>query len=259
MDSIRPLKGLGQNFLVCRDIAAKEAKFAIGRNALEMGPGYGTLTDELCKAAKSVVSIEIDKRLYKILDESEQMNQYKNLKIINADFFEVPKKAISACDIMVANIPYNLSSSVLDWLFDRRMEAVLCLQKEFAGHMLAKPSTRRYSKLSVFSSLFFNLDYVLAVPSSCFYPMPEVDSCVVHLLPKRCEANRREMGIIAHLMNHKKKKLRNAIIDSCKQLEVKKESAAELSERIKGKDERVFKLAPGDLLSISREILQNLS
>ena len=252
---MRPSKRLGQNFLTCRDIAEKEAKFALGKKAVEIGPGMGMLTHELCKTAKSVLVVEIHKRLYGLAKDFPE----KNLKVLNRDFFQVGRAAFRGCDILVSNIPYNLSSKTLMWLFDNGIEAVLCLQREFAEHMLSKPSTGKYSRLSVFASLFFDVSLVAKVPASCFYPMPKVDSCIVHLMPKRSDATKGDMGIISLLMTHKKKKLRNALLDSSSQLKMSKQDINKVLAEIPFKDRRPFQMSPNELLDASRQILKGIS
>lgn len=250
----RPSRRLGQNFLVCRGTAMKEAAFAAHRSAIEIGPGRGMLTRELCSVADRVIAVEVDAGLCAELEEGRE----PNLRLVNSDFFAMDRRELSGYDILVANIPYNLSSKTLAWLFDARIEAVLCVQKEFAEHMLAGPSTRKYSKLSVFSSLFFDVKRVCKVPSACFHPRPRVDSCVVHMLPRRTRASREELEALALLMEHKKKKARNALADAHGQFKVTEEQARRLSERLHHMDDRVFKLSPVELLELSGEIVRAL-
>lgn len=252
----RPKRRLGQNFLICRSTAQKEAALAAGKSAIELGPGRGMLTHELCKTAKRVAAVEIDSGLYTGLEES---CTEANLQLVNADFFTMDRRELAGYDILVANIPYNLSSRTLTWLFEGRMEAVLCIQKEFAEHMLAKPSTRKYSRLSVFTSLFFDVRKVCRVPASCFYPKPRVDSIVVHMLPKGTSAAKEELDALALLMEHKKRKVRNALMDAHSQFGITAAHAKALSERLPDKDSRVFKLPPVGLLGLSREIVRLLA
>ncbi len=249
----RPIRRLGQNFLVCRNIAELEASFAEGRRVIEVGPGRGMLTEQLCMVAEAVVAVELDRKLF---EELEQLG-LKNLKLVNSDFFSIPEKEFRDYGLMVANVPYNLSSKSLMWLASSRKEAVLCLQKEFVEHMSALPGTRKYSKLSVFSSLFFNVETVCDVPRGCFYPVPRVSSKVIHLNPTGLEVSKRTMCVISVLMEHKKKKLRNALIDSRVRLGITKEHAAEISEQTGAAALRPFQIPPQKLLDIARAISEN--
>jgi 16S rRNA (adenine1518-N6/adenine1519-N6)-dimethyltransferase len=247
-------KRLGQNFLINGRIAKTEANFGIGRNVLELGPGLGVLTSELCKVGKMIVAVEKDERVCEILKENVRS---RKLRIINSDFFKTGEKFPDA-DIMISNIPYNLSSKVLAWLGDRQMPAVLCLQKEFVGHMLAKPSERNYSRLSVFSSLQFAITYIMDVPANDFYPMPKVNSSLVYLKPKKLAISREVYGILALLMMHKKKKIRNALVNSSKTLGMDKHSLSSVAESLSRKDSRPFQLGPEELLEVADEIAKRL-
>ncbi len=242
---------LGQNFLVNEEIARKEAAYAKDLNVVELGPGLGILTRQLCAEAKSVIAIEKDERLFNFLKEN--LNS-KRLRLINADFFDVDLEALGRPDIMVSNIPYNLSSKVIYWLAGFGIPAVLCIQKEFARHMLAIPGSRDYSKLSVASRLGFSCHSIRDVAAGNFYPMPGVDSCIVYLAPRKVKLDNHTMHIISLIMSHKKKRLRNAIADSYKELGLGKSDARKLADTLEESGERPFKLGPEKLLAIARQI-----
>jgi 16S rRNA (adenine1518-N6/adenine1519-N6)-dimethyltransferase len=244
-------KSLGQNFLLNRDIAELEANYAKGMSVVELGPGVGILTEALCRKAKRVTAIERDPRLCEIITENIKS---ENLHLINADFFLVDPDSLGKIDIMVSNIPYNLSSKVIYWLSSKHIPALLCVQKEFAEHMIAVPGTRNYSKLSVISSLRFAVHHIKNVPAGNFFPKPRVDSSIIYLAPKRHSLDDRDVEIISLLMNHKKKRVRNAVIDSSDALLLKKEEARELADNIRDSDERPFKISPEGILAIAQEI-----
>ncbi|MGA3021109.1 MAG: 16S rRNA (adenine(1518)-N(6)/adenine(1519)-N(6))-dimethyltransferase RsmA [Candidatus Micrarchaeales archaeon] len=255
---LRPLKSLGQNFLVNRSVAEAEAEHAAGKNVLELGPGYGMLTEELCRKAKRVVAVEIDRNLFTML--KHDMHE-KNLALINNDFFKAGKSELKLddTDIMIANVPYKLSSKVIDFLLDHKLEAVLCLQKEFVEHMLAKPGTRNYSRLSVMFQLCFTYTKMMAVSKGSFRPVPKVDSVVVYIKPKSALLSFKEKMAINAIMQHKKKTVRNAILDSRSQLGMDMKQLVQLAESIKEKKSRVFKLAPEEILGIARELINAMS
>ncbi len=242
----RPKRQLGQNFLICKEIAAEEAKFGIGKNVLEVGAGKGMLTKELCKTAKSVIAVEIDEGLYNELLSLKA----GNLTAIKGDFFKLEKPK---ADIMVANIPYNLSSRILMWLAENRMDAVLCLQKEFVEHMVAKAGTRKYSRLSVFAALSFGTEVIREVPASCFYPKPSVDSEIIMLKAKGIGSGL-DYEYIAMLMQHKKKRIYNAVQDSYSKLGLTKKEARAIGMKMKEKEKRVFTMEPKMLLEAAREL-----
>jgi len=249
--AFKPRKSLGQNFLISKDVAAAEAEYAKGMNVLELGPGTGILTKELCKTAKRVIEIEKDTKLAGMIAATLKNEK---LTLIEADFFSVDFNALGKIDIMVSNIPYGLSSRVIYWLSDRNMPALICIQKEFAEHMTAKPGTRNYSKLSVVSSLSFSAHHVRDVPAGNFYPKPRVDSALVYLVPKRSAIGSDITAMISLIMNHKKKRLRNAIIDSSKELGLTKKEARGVSAEFKDADLRPFQLEPMQILEIAAQL-----
>lgn len=250
---VRPRKRLGQVFLIDDNVAKAEAAHSYDKNVLEIGPGKGMLTRELCRHAKSVTAIEKDRLLCRLL-KSEIAS--KKLNIIEGDILEVDDRALGLdrIDIVIANIPYYLSSSMIDWLSERRLEAVLCLQKEFVEHMLAEPGERSYSKLSVMSSLMYRIVKIMDVSRGCFRPIPKVDSVVIYLQPKEVEITDREHLIIGLLMQHKKKTIRVAILDSRKALGIDQAKLIALADKVKENQRRLFKISPKEILLLAREI-----
>lgn len=253
--SMRPHKRLGQSFLVKRYVAVAEADCCMGKSVLELGSGLGILTEELCKVAEHVTSIEIDRRLYEFL-VSNVHNE--NCSLVNSDFFSFDFKGVPKADIMASNVPYNLSGKTLMWLVERSMPAVLCLQKEFVDRMQAKPGSDGYSKLSVFCSLRFNVEKIMKVPAGCFYPMPRVDSSVVRLTPKKTKISKDSMRMLSLIMEHKNKKFRNAIEDSSKALGIAKSEARKIADTMRCKDDRVSKMNPEALLDAAAELSSKL-
>ncbi len=252
------MKQLGQSFLVNRDIAIAEAEHAHGKVVLEIGPGRGILTEELVKNAEKVIAVEKDYLLFKSL--ASTMPE-KNLKLIHGDFFEVAPEdlELERVEILIANIPYYISSRVIAWAWEHRMQAVLCLQKEFVKHMLAKEGTRGYSRLSVMCSLMLSITEIMPVDRGNFRPIPMVDSEVIYIKPREARISERESELINLLMQHKKKRVRNAILDSHRQLGVEKKRLLEISEEIGKKEERIFKLGPQTILGLARELDAMLS
>jgi 16S rRNA (adenine1518-N6/adenine1519-N6)-dimethyltransferase len=241
----------GQHFLIDKSIAEIEAAYGEGRNVLEMGSGMGILTEALCKVAKKVVSVEKDSGLFERL---EYTLTFKNLKLINKDFFELEDKEIGKSDIMISNIPYKLSSKVVFWLGQKGMSAVLCVQKEFAEHMMASPGSKSYSRLSVESGLRFKVYRVREVPPTCFHPRPHVNSEVIYIVPKEAKISAGADAVINALMNHKKKTLRNALMDSCKTLGIGKPEMAEIAGQLKDSKIRPVHMEPEALLGVAKEV-----
>ncbi len=250
---LRPVKSLGQHFLVNRAIAQMEAEHARGKRVLELGPGYGVLTRELCKKAKRVVAVELDKHLYTALKGGLT---YRNLTLINGDFFKKSGEELKLADtdIMIANVPYNLSSKTIEFLLGHRLQAVLCLQKEFVQHMTAEPGTRNYSRLSVMFQLGFGFTKIASVSRGSFRPMPRVDSVVIYVKPRGAEISEKEKAVISAMMQHKKKSVRNALADSRESLGVSAADIDLILEDDEQKDEKIFRLSPEQILAISMKV-----
>ncbi|MGC8547719.1 MAG: 16S rRNA (adenine(1518)-N(6)/adenine(1519)-N(6))-dimethyltransferase RsmA [Candidatus Micrarchaeia archaeon] len=251
-----PKKRLGQSFLINQHIAEIEAAHAVGKNVLELGPGLGILTKELCKVANKVVAVELDRLLFLRLSQDISAS---NLKLVNKDFFKASSKELELdkIDIMIANIPYNLSSKTIGFLENNQLQGVLCLQKEFVEHMLAKPNTRKYSKLSVMAQLTFSMTKIMDVSRGNFVPVPKVDSCIVYLKPK-AQINNKEEEAISGIMQHKKKTLRNALIDALKR-DLAIEEIEEIAKSTGLENERVFALSPEKILEIAKLVSGRLN
>lgn len=188
MDPLDPpaaVKRLGQNFLIDPNIIRKIVALAeVGANdhVLEIGPGRGALTDLLCKTAGRVTAIEVDPRLHAYL--AQRQHDYPNLDLILADALTYPLESLPAGTIVVANLPYYISTPLLFALLDQRdrfPRLVLMLQNEVADRLVAKPGTSDYGVLSVMAQYAAEITKGFRVSAQCFRPRPEVGSAVVLL------------------------------------------------------------------------------
>lgn len=252
---LKPIRALGQRFLVNKQVAEIEAEHARGKCVLELGPGYGVLTRELCKRAKRVVAVELDRNLYTMLKHELSGNEEK-LKLINKDFFEASDEELELekVDIMVANVPYKLSSKTIEFLLEHNLQAVLCLQREFVQHMVAKPGTRNYSRLSVMFQLGFSHTKLVEVSRGSFRPIPRVDSMVIYIKPKGAWVGEGEKKIINAMMQHKKKSVRNALVDSSEYLGKTNAEMRAAADTIAERESKVFKLSPEEILGIAKQL-----
>ena len=140
-------KGFGQNFIINPGICpriADEAGIGPGWGALEVGPGIGVLTEQLCKRADKVVSIEVDKRLPPLLKET--MADYDNFKLVLNDVLKVDLKALLAEEFgdkpvaVCANLPYYITSPILMRLLEEKLpieNITVMVQKEAAQRLCA--------------------------------------------------------------------------------------------------------------------------
>jgi 16S rRNA (adenine1518-N6/adenine1519-N6)-dimethyltransferase len=177
-------KSLGQNFLVDEGILKKiidSAEIGPADTVLEVGPGLGTLTRELCYKAGKVVSIEKDEGFSKILIENTK--DCKNLEIINEDILKVkiPKFKFQNYKL-VANIPYNITGAILRKFLEGKnkpQSMILMLQKEVAKKIVAEPGNMSILAISV--QFYARPELVQIVPASYFWPKPKVDSAILKI------------------------------------------------------------------------------
>lgn len=185
-------KSLGQNFLIDTNILRKIVDAAAldkTQGALEVGPGIGSLTEQLAREAKKVVAVEIDQRLLPILHDTLQ--PYDNVEVIHADVLEVDLHSlitekfseVEAVSV-VANLPYYVTTPILMKLLEQRLplrHIVIMIQKEVADRIAAKPGTKNYGSLSIAAQYYAASEIVTKVPHSVFIPQPNVDSAVLKL------------------------------------------------------------------------------
>ena len=183
-------KAKGQNFLISRWVPERIAEDAgvdetVG--ALEIGPGIGPLTQQLCLRAKKVCAVELDKRLQPILDMT--VGEFDNLEIVWDDILKqnvaelIKEKFAGLRPFACANLPYYITSPILTALLEAEcFEAVtVMVQKEVALRMAAKPGTADYSAFTVFCQFYSEPELLFDVPAHCFMPQPKVTSAVVKL------------------------------------------------------------------------------
>lgn len=184
---IKPKKKLSQNFIIDPNLLYEilnEVSKVSPKKILEIGGGIGTLSLFLADIAETLVIVEIDKRLIKVLKERVGG---KNVKIVMGDFLRVYRE-LGEFDVVVSNVPYHISSKILFTLAKITFKkAVLTLQKEFADRLFAKPNDPNYSRLTVMSNLFFNIENLGSYPPSSFYPSPKVYSTLIILNRKKAK------------------------------------------------------------------------
>ncbi len=184
-------KSLGQNFLINPDVCphmADECGAGKGAGVLEVGPGIGVLTAELCARAEKVVSIELDSRLLPVLNET--LSGISNLKIINDDVLKIDlhkliEEEFAGLDVVVcANLPYYITSPVIMRFLEERLPVsaiTVMVQKEAADRLCAEPGKRACGAVSAAVRYFSEPQILFGVERSSFMPQPNVDSSVIRL------------------------------------------------------------------------------
>lgn len=193
MENFKFKKSFGQNFLQDNNIIRNIVdKTNIGNNSLiiEVGPGSGSLTKELAKVAKYVLSYEIDTRLEEVLDEN--LGEYSNIEIIYDDFLNRDIKTDIANYnydniYFIANIPYYITTPIIEKLIASKIDfkaITMMIQKEVADRFSAHVKTKDYGSITVFLNYYFDIEKLFFVSRNAFIPKPNVDSEVIALRKK---------------------------------------------------------------------------
>ncbi len=183
-------KRLGQNFLVTQSIIDSIIELIAPSGAdtiVEIGPGRGALTLSLGRSGAKVVAVEFDRDMMPHLQDT--MGGYNNVEVLNQDFlgFE-PETAGIGTFKLVGNLPYNLSSPVIDWTVAHASSvarAVFMVQKEVAERLCSSPGGKNWSPLAIFTQLHFETVKMFDVKPEHFRPVPKVTSSVVKLEPRQ--------------------------------------------------------------------------
>ncbi|MFC1883529.1 16S rRNA (adenine(1518)-N(6)/adenine(1519)-N(6))-dimethyltransferase RsmA [Thermodesulfobacteriota bacterium] len=227
--STRPIKKLGQHFLVDGDIIRriiKKASLSPQHSVLEIGPGRGALTIPLAKSVKQLYAVEKDQRLADLLSEKLSDAGINNVTIFNEDilkwdFHKMGPDPHSKV-LVIGNLPYNISSPVLDKLVKNRLiisKAVLMFQQEVAQRLTAVPSEKAYGALTLLIQYHAFCRPLINVNKKAFYPVPKVDSTVLEIdferpYPKRASSEDEFRTIVKGAFAHRRKKLSNSLLKS---------------------------------------------
>lgn len=223
---VQPSKKWGQNFLIERSVQKRmltAAQLQPDDVVLEVGPGFGALTFALAEQVRHVIAVEIDSRIMAALQSLVEEIGTENLTLLNLHILSqsVPEllRGEESAKV-VANIPYSITSSLLEHLLSAKQFVsliALMVQKEVAERIAAKPGTKAYGALSLFVQYHSEVEYLGRVQNSAFYPRPEVDSAIVRLTPVPDRLRPREQRLMFKLIRaafkQRRKNLRNALAD----------------------------------------------
>ena len=182
---------MGQNFLIDANIKNKiiaSANLNKDDIVLEIGCGLGQLSIDLSKSVKKVIAVEFDRKIFSIL--SDLIKDYQNIVLIHEDFLKLDLKQFMPDGRkikVVSNLPYCISTPVILKLFACNQYidcAYLTLQKEVAQRLTAKPGTKEYGSLTLFTEFHSLVTRLFDISRHCFYPIPKVDSSTISLKMK---------------------------------------------------------------------------
>lgn len=183
-------KAKGQNFLIAPwvpESIAQEAGVDDTAGVLEIGPGIGSLTQQLCLRAEKVCAVELDSRLKPILGQT--VGEFHNLELLWGDVLKLDIPALvrerfrGLRPMACANLPYYITSPILTALLEADcFESVtVMVQKEVAQRIAAAPGTADYGAFSIFCQYYAQPKLLFDVPAHCFLPQPKVTSSVIQL------------------------------------------------------------------------------
>ncbi len=219
-------KRFGQNFLIDEHVLGKilDASLVTSEDGvIEIGPGIGTMTQQLADRAKKVVAIEIDRDLIPILNET--MLDRSNVKIVNADVMKTDlakliKEEFPGMTVrVVANLPYYITTPIVMRLLEEHLpisDITIMVQKEVAERMQAQPGSKDYGALSLAVQFYADTYIAANVPPNCFMPRPKVGSSVIRLsvrnmCPVEVTDEKLMFDLIRAAFNQRRKTLVNAV------------------------------------------------
>lgn len=224
---LAPRKGLGQNFLVDRNVLRQiisAARLTPDDTVIEIGPGLGVLTWALADHARTVVAVEVDAGLVRWLDRL--LRERDNVRLVHADALQVDFHALLADHPpgpagvykVIANLPYYITTPLLMRFLEDALpldSMVVMVQKEVAQRMTAAPGSKEYGALSVAVQLRADVELVGVVSPHVFFPKPAVESAVVRLslrpLPEVVEDEEVLFAVVRAAFGQRRKTLRNAL------------------------------------------------
>lgn len=241
LEEIGVKPGKGQNFLKHEQTAkalVEAGEIDEGEKTLEIGPGIGMITRQLAEKTDDIVAVEKNRNLA----EHIERNYPVDTKV--QDFLEMEK--VEEFEKCVSNIPFQISSQILEKLGEAQVQSALIVQDELADKIVADPGDKQYGFLSVKTQYYFIPVKLRTLNSSNFHPEPEVDAAIIKLYPNKNRHNIEDeeafFELVKALFTHKRKKLRNAFVDTRHILNFEKENAKEIRDKLPHSEQRVINL-----------------
>jgi 16S rRNA (adenine1518-N6/adenine1519-N6)-dimethyltransferase len=237
-----------QHFLIDEQVLGRIIEYShlnSSDTVLEIGAGFGNLTEKLARQAGKVIAIEVDPEL------ASSLNRFENVEVIVGDAM---KQDFPHFNKVISNLPYSISSPVTFKLLDYKFDmGVLMYQHEFAKRMVAAANSKDYGRLSIAVQYRANVEIIEVVPRLAFRAPPQVNSAIVRLVPRPPPYEVKDvdffMKFITAAFSQRRKKLRNAILNNAAFLGIPGEALEKLPPDII--DRRAETISPGELAKLS--------
>jgi len=244
---LKPTKKLGQNFVTDQNTVEKIVRTSkVNKDSvvLEVGPGLGSLTLALLATGAKVFAVEIDQRLAELLPITAKAKGFSGdqLEVINKDALEITTSDVKNPNILVANLPYNVSVPVIIHIlemFPSIENYLVMVQSEVADRLAAQPGSRTYGSPSVKLQWYGEVSKAGSVSRSVFWPVPNVDSDLVQITRKKDvdQSIRKELfAVVDAAFSQRRKMLRSALSSMCAGSEKASEilESAEIDPQLRG-------------------------
>lgn len=223
---LKPTKKLGQNFVTDQNTVEKivrTSKVSKDSIVLEVGPGLGSLTLALLATGAKVFAVEIDQRIAELLPITAKSKGFSGnqLEVINKDALEITTHEVQNPNVLVANLPYNVSVPVIIHIletFPSIENYLVMVQSEVADRLAASPGSRTYGSPSVKLQWYGEVSKAGSVSRSVFWPVPNVDSDLVQITRKKDvdQSIRKELfAVVDAAFSQRRKMLRSALSSMC--------------------------------------------
>jgi 16S rRNA (adenine1518-N6/adenine1519-N6)-dimethyltransferase len=243
-----------QHFLIDQQVLGRIIEYGqltSSDTVLEIGAGYGNLTEKLAQKAGKVIAIEVDTELASSLD------RFENVEVIIGDALKLDFLRFNK---VISNLPYSISSPVTFKLLEYKFDmGILMYQHEFAKRMVAAPGSKDYGRLSIAVQYRASVEILEVVPRTAFSTPPEVNSAIVRLIPRPPSYNVKDvnffMKFIKAAFSQRRKKLRNALLNNAEYLGIKDKGVEKLPPDII--DRRAETISPEELAKLSDILFEN--
>lgn len=244
---LQPKTKYGQNFLIdlnLLDILIQGAELSPNDVVLEIGTGLGSLTKTMATRAGAVVTVEVDRDLQAIA--AKELKPFGNVRLLSCDALrnknrlrpevldavreamaQIPQSRFK----LVANLPYNVATPILSNLLTETPlveRMVVTIQKELGERIVAPPSCKDYSALSVWMQSLCDCEILRILPPTVFWPRPKVDSAIIRIMPNASKRSRIHDLEFFHtrlraMFFHRRKFLRSEIVTTMKDILTKEQ------------------------------------